>query len=254
MTPDGGQAGDGHKADAGESQAGDGHRADAGENGPGGRRLTERQRQREILRLLASRYQGIGSALEFQSPYQLLVATALAAQTTDAQVNKVTRRLFADYPNAASMAGVTPETLIPYIQSLGLYRNKAKNIAALAELLLFRFDGQVPKTREELTQLPGIGRKTANVVLANAFNIPALAVDTHVFRVANRLRLAAGKTPDEVEAQLCRLIPRRDWSDAHHWLIWHGRRCCKARQPDCPLCPAAALCPHALGESDGALK
>jgi endonuclease-3 len=204
--------------------------------------ITNNQK-REILKILAQHYHGIGTALEFNSPFQLLVATALAAQTTDVQVNKVTRRLFADYPDAESMRGITAEILIPYIQSLGLYKNKAKNIAAAVQRLLIEYGGEVPADREALMTLPGIGRKTANVVLANAFNIPAMAVDTHVFRVANRLGLAASETVEGVEKQLCELIPPEDWADAHHWLIWHGRRCCKAQKPDCGRCPVGPLCP-----------
>jgi len=203
-----------------------------------------KKRKQEILAVLADVYRDSSSALEFGSPFQLLVATALAAQTTDVQVNKATVGLFKDYPDPQSMAGISPETLIPYIRSLGLYRTKAKNIAALAEMLIRDFSGEVPKTREELMRLPGIGRKTANVVLAFAFQIPALAVDTHIFRVANRMGLASGKTPDAVEEQLCALIPEKDWAEAHHWLIWHGRRCCKAQRPDCGICPVGQICPR----------
>lgn len=204
--------------------------------------ITNNQK-REILKILAQHYHGIGTALEFDSPFQLLVATTLAAQTTDVQVNKVTRRLFADYPDAESMRGITAEILIPYIQSLGLYKNKARNIAAAVQRLLIEYGGEVPADREALMTLPGIGRKTANVVLANAFHIPAMAVDTHVFRVANRLGLAASETVEGVEKQLCELISPEDWADAHHWLIWHGRRCCKAQKPDCGRCPVGPLCP-----------
>ena len=204
------------------------------------------KRQVEILGILAQTYRGIGSALEFASPFQLLVATMLAAQTNDNQVNKATRVLFAKYPDPESMARITAEELIPYIRTLGLYRNKAKNLAALVEKLLGEYGGQVPKTREELVTLPGVGRKTANVVLANAFQIPAMAVDTHVYRVANRMGLAAAKTPEETESQLCRLIPEKDWSEAHHWLIWHGRKCCKAQNPACDTCPVGQICPRII--------
>jgi endonuclease-3 len=215
-------------------------------NAAAGAVKTTQKHKKEMLAVLSRQYKDTGSALEFNSPFQLLVATALAAQTTDLQVNKVTRVLFARYPDAQSMAGITPEDLVPYIRSLGLYRNKAKNIAGLVEMLLLEFDGQVPNTREELVKLPGIGRKTANVVLSNAFQIPALAVDTHVFRVANRMGLARGKTPEAVEKELCQLIPEKDWSAAHHWLIWHGRRCCKAQRPACEACPAGEFCPRIM--------
>ena len=206
------------------------------------RKITK-TKKKEILVILEETYQGIGSALVYNSPFQLLIATALAAQTTDLQVNKVTSKLFADYPDVQSMAGITSDELIPYIQSLGLYRNKAKNIAATVERLLVEYAGQVPQTREALMTLPGVGRKTANVVLANAFDIPAMAVDTHVFRVSNRLGLVISDTVKGVEEQLCALIPQKRWSEAHHWLIWHGRRCCKAQKPECSHCPVAALCP-----------
>ena len=200
--------------------------------------------KREILAILADVYQGSVSGLTFGSPFQLLIATVLSAQTTDVQVNKATKDLFERYPDPQSMAGVRAEDLIPYIQSLGFYRMKAKHIAALAEILLTEYAGETPETREALMKLPGVGRKTANVVLSNAFHVPALAVDTHVFRTANRMGLASGKTPDEVETMLCSLIPEDDWSDAHHWLIWHGRRICKAQKPLCEECPVGRLCPR----------
>ena len=204
--------------------------------------LSLKQKQ-EMLSILSEVYKDTRSALAFNSPFQLLVATVLAAQTTDIQVNKATLPLFARYPDVQSMSGISADTLIPYLQSLGFFRMKAKNIAALVEMLLTDFSGEVPKTREELMKLPGVGRKTANVVLSNAFQLPAIAVDTHVFRVANRMGFASGKTPDEVEDQLCRLVAQKDWSDAHHWLIWHGRRCCKAQRPLCDECPVGRLCP-----------
>ena len=206
------------------------------------RKITKKDKL-EILRILEEHYQGTGSALKYRTPFQLLVSTALAAQTTDVQVNKVTEKLYADYPDAKSMAALTPEELIPYIQTLGLYRNKAKNVVALSQKLMTDFGGEVPKTREELTTLPGVGRKTANVVLSNAFGIPAMAVDTHVFRVSNRMGLAQATTPEGVEEQITKLIPKEKWGDAHHWLIWHGRRCCKAQNPDCGQCPVMHLCP-----------
>jgi endonuclease-3 len=159
------------------------------------------------------------------------------------------------------MARATPEEVEPYIARLGLYRNKAKSIVATARILADRFDGEVPRTMEELTALPGVGRKTANVVMSNAFGIPAIAVDTHVFRVANRLGLAKAKTVEETEAQLMKVIPRECWSDAHHWLILHGRRVCSARRPACERCVLNDLCPsstvagagdRSVGEGDPA--
>ena len=174
------------------------------------RKITKKDKL-EILRIIDIRIEGTGSALKYRTPFQLLVSTALAAQTTDVQVNKVTEKLYADYPDAKSMAALTPEELIPYIQTLGLYRNKAKNVVALSQKLMTDFGGEVPKTREELTTLPGVGRKTANVVLSNAFGIPAMAVDTHVFRVSNRMGLAQATTPEGVEEQITKLIPKEKW-------------------------------------------
>ena len=207
--------------------------------------ISEKQKL-EILAVLADVYKGSVSALDYQSPFQLLIATLLSAQTTDLQVNKATGPLFERYPDPQSMAGITPETLIPYIQSIGFFNIKAKHVAELVEKLLAEYDGKVPETREELMKLPGVGRKTANVVLSNAFHIPAMAVDTHVFRVSNRMGLVSADTPDEVEEQLCRLIPKKDWSDGHHWLIWHGRRCCKAQRPACEECPVGHICPRII--------
>ena len=202
-----------------------------------------KQKKSQMLSILADVYQGAGTALEYESPFQLLVATILSAQTTDAQVNRATRSLFADYPDLQSMAGITAEDLIPYIRVLGFFRVKAKNIASMAEMLRSQYGGEVPSSREDLMKLPGVGRKTANVVLSNAFGRPAIAVDTHVFRVSRRMGLAGGETPAKVEAELCALIPERDWADAHHWLIWHGRGPCKAQKPGCAECPVGLLCP-----------
>ena len=198
----------------------------------------------DILKVLSEVYFDTGTALEYGSPFQLLVSTALAAQSTDVQVNKVTGPLFARYPDALGMSRASEEDLVPYIKSIGLYKNKAKNLAAMARKLAEDFSGEVPRTRDELMTLPGVGRKTANVVLSNAFSIPAMAVDTHVFRVARRMGLAGGTTPREVEGQLCALVPESDWSQAHHWLIWHGRRVCAARKPACGACPVGDICPR----------
>ena len=203
-----------------------------------------KERNDKIISVLAGAYAGADTALEFRGPFQLLVATALAAQSTDAQVNKATKALFDRYPDALSMSRASAEDLIPYIKTIGLFRNKAKNLAGMARALVENFSGEVPRTREGLMTLPGVGRKTANVVLSNAFGVAAMAVDTHVFRVARRMGLAAGKTPREVEDELCALIPEKDWARAHHWLIWHGRRVCSARNPDCEACQAGGICPR----------
>ena len=184
--------------------------------------------------------------LSHQTPFQLLVATILSAQSTDKGVNQVTPALFERFPTPASMAACTPEELYPYINRLGLYRNKARALVGTSRLLLERHGGEVPASREALTALPGVGRKTANVVLSNAFGVPAIAVDTHVFRVSKRLRLAGAKTVDKVEEELKANIPQEKWSDAHHWLILHGRRVCSARKPACSRCSLAEYCPSAV--------
>lgn len=202
----------------------------------------------KVFGILATVYPNAHCELRFETPFQLLVATILSAQSTDTQVNRLTSVLFAKYPTVQAMAELTVEELEEHIKGVGLFRNKAKHIAATCQLLVQKYDGEVPRTREELMQLPGVGRKTANVVLANAFGIPALAVDTHVFRVSHRLGLASGRTPDQVETELMELLPEERWLDAHHWLIWHGRRQCYARRPSCDDCLLATLCPHLLSE------
>ena len=200
----------------------------------------------EILARLAEVYADTGSALHFGSTYQLLVAVMLSAQTNDNQVNKITADLFPDYGTPQQMATLTLAELEEKIQTCGLYKNKAKNILAATQILLAQYGGEVPHTREELVALPGVGRKTANVVLSVGFNLPALAVDSHIYRVAHRLGLSAGKTPDTVEADLCALIPEEEWAKAHHWFIWHGRRVCDARRPKCTDCPVGDLCPRLI--------
>ena len=164
-------------------------------------------------------------------------------------MNKITEKLFPVYGTPEKLASLTPEELEPYIKSCGLYKNKAKNIVGLSKKLLSDFNGQVPKEREALMSLPGVGRKTANVVLAVGFGIPALAVDTHVFRVSRRLGLATANTPDGVERELCAIIPEEKWAAAHHWLIWHGRRICSMQKPKCEQCPLLNLCPGQKGIS-----
>lgn len=196
-----------------------------------------------ILERLEKEYGGLDTALEHKNPFELLIATILSAQTTDKQVNKITRSLFAHYPTPEKMAELSEEQLCREIKGCGLYRNKARNILETARLISREYQGKVPRTREELMKLPGVGRKTANVVLANAFGIPAIGVDTHVFRVANRLSLAQGSTPHQIEDQLMEVILREKWASAHHWLIWHGRKVCKARKPLCYLCFLRDLCP-----------
>jgi endonuclease-3 len=176
------------------------------------------------------------------NPFTLVVAVALSAQATDVGVNKATRPLFAVADTPQKMLALGEDTVRDYIKTIGLYRNKAKNVMALSEKLIRDFGGEVPRTREELVTLPGVGRKTANVVLSMAFGIPALAVDTHIFRIGNRLRIAPGKTPDAVEENFLRVIPEKYLFHAHHWLILHGRYTCKARRPECEHCIIADLC------------
>ena len=174
----------------------------------------------------------------------------LSAQATDAGVNKATKPLFAIADTPEKMLALGEDTVREYIKTIGLYRNKAKNVIALCRRLVEDFGGEVPQTREELVTLPGVGRKTANVVLSMAFGESTIAVDTHIFRIANRIRLAPGKTPEEVEENLMRVIPPDYLRHAHHWLILHGRYCCKARRPECERCIIADLCKYAAKTSD----
>ena len=199
------------------------------------------ENQRSILDGLAALYPDAGPELHFSNPFETLVATILAAQCTDARVNQVTPALFRDYPDPAAMAKATPEEIFPYVKSCG-FKSKAVNIVNASKMIMERFGGQVPHTLEELTQLPGVGRKTANVVLAFSFGQPAIPVDTHVFRVANRLGLSDALTVEETEEQLMALIPREDWSQAHHWMIYHGRRVCHSQKPDCANCTLRPYC------------
>lgn len=180
--------------------------------------------------------------LNYTNPFTLLVAVALSAQATDVGVNKATEKLFAIAPTPQKMAALGEQGIQDHIKTIGLYRNKAKNVFKLCQVLIAQHGGQVPATREALEALPGVGRKTANVVLNEAFGEPTLAVDTHIFRVANRTGLANAKTPDKVEAQLVAKIPERFLKGAHHWLILHGRYVCKARKPDCPQCIISQFC------------
>ena len=200
-------------------------------------------REQEIFRRLEARYPDAKPALHYENAFQLLVATILSAQCTDVRVNQVTASLFVRYPDAQALAAADMEELSWQIHSCGCYRVKAKNLIGTANMLCRDYAGEVPPSMEALTKLPGVGRKTANVVLSNAFDIPGLAVDTHVFRVSHRLGLSDAKDPEGTESQLCALVPREKWGKAHHWLIYHGRQVCTARAPKCGECPLNDLCP-----------
>ncbi len=204
----------------------------------------------EIFTRLRNENPNPETELEYTSPYELLVAVTLSAQATDVSVNKATRKLFPVANTPAQILALGEEGLKDYIKTIGLFNSKAKNVVKMAELLLERHGGEVPQTRDELVALPGVGRKTANVVLNTAFRQPAMAVDTHIFRVSNRTKIAPGKNVDEVEARLMRLVPKEFLMDAHHWLILHGRYTCVARKPKCGSCIIEDLCEFKQKTSD----
>ena len=202
------------------------------------------QKRRRIYERLRAANPEPKSELEYRTPFELLVAVVLSAQATDKGVNKATARLFRVANTPAAIARLGVDGLIPYISSIGLFNNKAKNVVALSQILVDAYGGEVPRDRDALQKLPGVGRKTANVVLNVAFGERTIAVDTHVFRVANRTRLAPGSDPLEVEERLLKLTPDEFLLHAHHWLILHGRYVCVARVPKCPLCVIADLCEY----------
>lgn len=203
-----------------------------------------KKRTKEILEILKVDYPDAKCELNHESPFQLLVATILSAQTTDKKVNEVTETLFRDYPDLDAFLTLEVEELEERIKQIGLYRSKAKNIIMMCNQLKEKFNGEVPRTMEEITSLAGAGRKTANVVLSNAFGVPSIAVDTHVFRVSNRLGLADSDNVLEVEKQLQKELPKKEWSLTHHLLIFHGRRCCIARNPKCEICNLTKYCKY----------
>ena len=207
--------------------------------------LSQRQaRAKRILAGLRKTYPDAHCELDYASPLQLLVATILSAQCTDQRVNQVTAALFQKYRSAADYASAPLAALEQDIRATGFYRNKAKNIQACCRKLLEQHAGQVPRTMDELTRLDGVGRKTANVVLGNAFGVnEGVAVDTHVARLSRRLRLTSQTTPEKIERDLVKLVPQAQWAYLSHWLIWHGRRRCFARKPDCAHCEIRDLCP-----------
>ncbi|WP_177566894.1 endonuclease III [Phascolarctobacterium sp.] len=204
-----------------------------------------RKQQREaILALLEENYKGMETALNYTTPFELLVAVIMSAQCTDERVNKITARIFPKYNTPAKMGALTQEQLEEEIRDCGLFRSKAKNLLATCKMLVEEYNSVIPDTIEELMKLPGAGKKTANVVASIVYNVPAIAVDTHVFRVSHRLGLAKGDDPLAVEKELQKAIPKAKWSAAHHWLIWHGRKVCKARKPLCSECVLVELCPY----------
>jgi endonuclease-3 len=199
-------------------------------------------KREEIFARLAHANPAPTTELGFGTPFELLVAVVLSAQATDKSVNLATPALFKVADTPAQMLALGVDGLIPYIRTIGLFRSKAKHLIEACRLLVERHGGAVPESREALEQLPGVGRKTANVILNTAFGHATIAVDTHIFRVANRTGIAPGKNPLEVERRLLKLVPERYRKDAHHWLILHGRYVCKARKPDCPVCLIRDLC------------
>ena len=205
-------------------------------------RVTKKIREKQ-LEILEETYRGAKPELHFSNPFELLIAVILSAQCTDKRVNITTARLFKKAATPAAIVALGLSGLEEEIKDCGLFRNKAKNIMATCRMLVEEFGGEVPSDYDTLLKLPGVGRKTANVVTSVAFGRPAIAVDTHVFRIANRLKLAVGETPLAVEKGLMKAIPREKWSAAHHWLIYHGRRVCKANRPLCGECPLADVCP-----------
>jgi endonuclease-3 len=199
-------------------------------------------RTKKLMALLDAAHPNAGCALSHHDPFQLIVATILSAQCTDERVNLTTPALFSKFPDADSLAGADVAELEAIIRPTGFFRNKARNLIGMAYALAQHHGGIVPNDFAALKALPGVGQKTANVVLANAFGVPALAVDTHIFRVARRIGLSEANSPEEVEADLCGIFPKSSWIALHHQLIWHGRLICSARKPKCQECPLANLC------------
>jgi endonuclease-3 len=206
--------------------------------------MTKKERYAYVLAYFEKNVGLAETELNYSNPFELLVAVILSAQCTDKRVNLVTPKLFKDYPNAEAMAEASPETIFSYIKSISYPNNKAKHLVGMAKMLIKDFNGEIPGEVDELTKLPGVGRKTANVIASVVFNKPAMAVDTHVFRVANRIGLTDAKNPLESEKQLVKFIPESMIPIAHHWLILHGRYTCLARKPKCEVCPLTLYCKY----------
>ncbi len=205
--------------------------------------MTLQERVTKIISQLRKAYPDAKCSLDFRNPLELLVATILSAQCTDERVNIVTKTLFKKYKSAIDYAKAPLAQLEQDIRSTGFYRNKAKSIQKCTQTLAEKYGGKVPSTLEELVQLAGVGRKTANVMLGNVFDTPGIVVDTHVLRLSQRLKLTKNKDPVKIEFDLNDLVPQKDWTNFCHWLIWHGRKVCTARKPDCPVCPIGDYCP-----------
>ena len=205
--------------------------------------MTPKERAKKIFAILKKEIPDAQCALRHKNPLELLVATVLSAQCTDKRVNEVTKALFQKYETPKDYAAVPPKTFEQDIRPTGFYRNKAKSIISCCQELVVKHGGQVPKTMEGLTQLPGIGRKTANVILGTAFGIPGIVVDTHVKRLANRMGFTNKNDPDKIEQDLMGLVPKEEWTSFSHTLIWHGRQTCLALRPKCPECKVNHLCP-----------
>lgn len=206
--------------------------------------MLRKSKREAILRILEETYKDTKTALNYNSPFELLIAVILSAQCTDERVNKITARIFPKYNTPEKMAVLTQEEMEQEIRDCGLFHAKTKNILATCRMLINDFDSCIPDNISDLMKLPGVGKKTANVVASIIYNVPAIAVDTHVFRVSHRLGLAKGADPLATEKELQKAIPMEKWSDAHHWFIWHGRKICKARKPMCLECVLFNECPY----------
>ena len=209
-----------------------------------GEKMLSKAKIKNVLRILEEMYAGAESELNYSNAFELLIATILAAQCTDKRVNEVTKEIYKEYKSPEDFLTLSQAALEKKVKSCGFYKNKSQNILATCRILVEKYNGEVPSTLEGLTTLPGVGRKTANVVISNVFGQDAIPVDTHVFRVSNRLGLACSDNVLTTEEQLMKNIPKRKWSEAHHWLIYHGRRICKARKPQCEECPLSIDCLH----------
>lgn len=206
--------------------------------------MLRKSKREAVLALLEETYKDTKTALNYNSPFELLIAVILSAQCTDERINKITARIFPEYNTPEKMGALTQEEMEHLIRDCGLFHAKAKNILATCKMLVEDFASQVPDNITDLMKLPGVGKKTANVIVSIIFNVPAIAVDTHVFRVSHRLGLAKGADPLATEKELQKVIPMEKWSDAHHWFIWHGRKICKARKPLCAECVVVNECPY----------